>query len=190
MSLTGEQHNFYDQPSRLFFMNASMWGVPFEAFHRFIGPSATMRVKIASAVTVVDAKGPEMDEAETVTLFNDLCVFAPGALIDGRIGWQQVGPRVVNATFTNLSHTIRAGLSFNDRAELTDYVADGRGALAADGKSFTKTRWSTPLGAYRAFGTRRLMSHGEGMWHPSDGEYSYLRFELDEIEYNVAPPRR
>jgi hypothetical protein len=171
-------------------MNASMWGIPFQAFHRFIGPSATMRVKIASAVTVVDAKGAEMDEAETVTLFNDLCVFAPGALIDGRIRWQQVGPRVVKATFTNLSHTVRADLSFNDRAELTDFVADGRGALAADGKSFTRMRWSTPLGAYRAFGTRRLMSHGEGIWHPPDGGYSYLRFELDEIEYNVASPRR
>ena len=52
--------------------------VLFQVFHRFVGPSATMRVKVASVVTMVDAKGPEMDEAETVTLFNDLCVFAPG----------------------------------------------------------------------------------------------------------------
>ena len=81
MSFTGEQYNFYDQPSRLFLMDASMFGVPFQVFHRFVGPSATMRVKVASVVTIVDAKGPEMDEAETVTLFNDLCVFAPGALI-------------------------------------------------------------------------------------------------------------
>ena len=53
--------------------------------------AATMRVKVASALTIVDAKGTEMDEAETVTLFNDLCVFAPGALIDRRIQWQEVG---------------------------------------------------------------------------------------------------
>jgi hypothetical protein len=48
MSFTGEQYNFYDQPSRLFLMDASMFGVPFQAFHRFVGPSATMRVKVAS----------------------------------------------------------------------------------------------------------------------------------------------
>lgn len=187
MPLTGEQYNFYDQPSRLFFMNASRWGLPFQAFHQFIGPSARMRVKVLSAVTVVDAEGPEMDEAETVTLFNDLCLLAPGALIDGRIGWQQLRPQVVSATFTNLSHTVRAVLSFNDRAELTEFVADGRGALAADGKSFVRMRWSTPVGDYRAFGAHRLMSHGEAIWHPPDGGYSYLRFELDEIEYNVEP---
>jgi hypothetical protein len=50
--------------------------------------------------------------------------------------------------------------------------------------------WSTPLGDYRAFGTHRLMSHGEAVWHPTTGGCSYLRFDLDEIEYNVAPRRR
>ncbi|MEP6919303.1 MAG: DUF6544 family protein, partial [Acidobacteriota bacterium] len=113
MSFTGEQYNFYDQPSRLFLMDASMFGVPFQAFHRFVGPSATMRVKVAALVTIVDAKGPQMDEAETVTLFNDLCVFAPGALIDRGIEWQELEPHTVSASFTNLSHTVRAVLSFN-----------------------------------------------------------------------------
>jgi hypothetical protein len=189
MSFSGEQYNFFDQPSRLFLMNASMFGIPFQAFHRFIGPSATMRVKVASVVTVVDAKGPEMDEAETVTLFNDLCVFAPGALIDRRIQWQVIDPQTISASFTNMSHTIRAVLSFNDSGELTNFVADGRAAASADGKSFTKMRWSTPLGDYREFGTHRLMARGEGIWHAPAGDYSYLRFDLDAIEYNVTAPR-
>jgi hypothetical protein len=189
MSFTGEQYNFYDQPSRLFLMDASMFGVPFQAFHRFVGPSATMRVKVAAVVTMVDAKGPEMDEAETVTLFNDLCVFAPGALIDRGIGWQEIDPQTVSASFTNMSHTVRARLSFNDRGELMNFVADGRAAASADGKSFTKMRWSTPLGDYREFGSHRLMARGEGIWHAAAGDYSYLRFDLDAIAYNVAAPR-
>jgi hypothetical protein len=189
MSFSGEQYNFYDQLSRLFLMNASMFGIPFQAFHRFIGPSATMRVKVASVVTMVDARGPEMDEAETVTLFNDLCVFAPGALIDRRIQWQTSDSQAVSASFTNGSYTIRAVLSFNDRAELTNFVADGRAAAAADGKSFTRMGWSTPLGDYREFGSHRLMARGEGVWHAPTGDYAYLRFELDAIEYNVAAPR-
>ncbi|MCU1518082.1 MAG: hypothetical protein JWQ75_2803, partial [Pseudarthrobacter sp.] len=168
-------------------MDASRGGIPVQAFHRFIGPSATMRVKLASAVTVVDAKGPDMDEAETVTLFNDLCVFAPGALVDPGIQWREINPRTVAATFTNGSHTISAVLSFNDAGELENFAADGRGAAAADGKSFTKMRWSTPLSGYRQFGPHRLMQRGEGIWHAPAGDYSYLRFVLDSIEYNVAP---
>ena len=186
MSFTGEQYNFYDQPSRLFLMDASMFGIPVQAFHRFIGSSATMRVKLASIATMVDAKGPEMDEAETVTLFNDMCVMAPGALIDRHIQWQEIDPHNVSASFTHLSHTIRAVLSFNDLGELTTFVADGRGALSADGKSTTTMPWSTPLSNYRAYGSYRLMAHGEGIWHAPAGEYSYLRFDLDTIEYNVG----
>jgi hypothetical protein len=50
-------------------------------------------------------------------------------------------------------------------------------------------RWSTPLGDYREFGSHRLMARGEGIWHAPAGDYSYLRFDLDAIEYNVAGPR-
>jgi hypothetical protein len=189
MSFTGEQHNFYDQPSRLFLMSASMFGIPIQAFHRFVGPSATMRVKAAAVATIVDAKGPEMDEAETVTLFNDLCVFAPGALIDPGIQWHVTNSRTITASFTRLSHTIVADLSFNDAGDLTNFVANGRGAMSADGKVFTRMRWSTPLSDYRGFGSHRLMGQGEGIWHAPDGDYSYLRFYLDAIEYNVGAPQ-
>ncbi|MDR6508529.1 hypothetical protein J2805_004245 [Arthrobacter oryzae] len=39
---------------------------------------------------------------------------------------------------------------------------------------------------YRTFGTHRLMGRGEGIWHAPAGDYSYLRFVLDSIEYNAA----
>lgn len=187
MPFTGEQYNFYDAPARLFFMDATMFGIPVKALHRFVGSSATMRVKLVSLVPIVDASGPIMDKAETVTLFNDLCVFAPGALVSPNISWLEIDENTVRATFTNLAHTVSAVLSFNAAGELIDFVADGRGAVSANGKTFVEMRWSTPLSNYRDFATHRLMSHGEGVWHAAAGNYSYLQFELDHIAYNVGP---
>ena len=46
--------------------------------------------------------------------------------------------------------------------------------------------WSTPLFDYRAFGAHRLMSRGEGIWHAPAGEYVYLRFGLDAIDYSLT----
>jgi hypothetical protein len=66
-------------------------------------------VKVASVVTMVDAKGPEMDEAETVTLFNDLCVFAPGALIGRGIRWQEIAPQTVGASLVKSKLNERDG---------------------------------------------------------------------------------
>jgi hypothetical protein len=188
MSFTGEQVNCYDEPSRVFLMNAKMFGLPVQAYHRFVGLHATMRVKLACLASVVDAKGPAMDEAETVTLFNDLCVFAPAALIDKRIIWEPIDAISARASFTNFAYTARAVLMFNARSELINFIADGRGAMSPDGKTVTKMSWSTPLRDYREFNGRRLMTCGEGVWHASKGVYSYLRFELDDIEYNVSTP--
>src|SRR5664280_2268954 len=71
MGFTGEQVNTYGpQPSRLFFMDATMFGLPVDVLHTYVGPSATMRVKACSLVPMVNAAGPDMDQAETVTVFN------------------------------------------------------------------------------------------------------------------------
>ena len=40
-------------------MDASMFGVPFQALHMYTGASGTMRIKLASLFTIVDAKGPD-----------------------------------------------------------------------------------------------------------------------------------
>ena len=190
MPFTGVQYNFYDAPSRLFYMDATMFGVPVTVFHRFVGPSATMRVKLAALFPLVNASGPIMDKAETVTLFNDLCVFAPGALISPNITWREIDANTVRATFTNLAHTVSAELSFNAAGELIDFVADGRGAMSADGKSFVEMRWSTPLSDYRVFGVHRMAAHGEGVWHAPAGNYAYLEFDIDDVEFNVTATAR
>ena len=192
MSFSGEQHNFYGAasgPSRFFLMDASTLGIPFRVYHRYLDAHATMRVKAASLLTMVDAKGPEMDAAETVTVFNDLCVFAPGALLDHDIRWREIDARTVHARFAYAGHLVRAVLSFNAGDELTDFVSDDRAVVSSKGQAFTKMRWSTPLSDYRAFGSHRLMARGQGVWHAPEGEYAYLRLDLDEIDYNVSNVR-
>jgi hypothetical protein len=64
-----------------------------------------------------------------------------------------------------------------------------RSAASSDGKSFTRMRWSTPLGNYRAFGSHRIISQGEGVWHAPSRTFAYLQFDLDTIEYNTANHR-
>lgn len=91
MTFQGEQVNtFGPNPSRIFFIDATMLGLPVDVLHTFVGPSARMRVRAGSLLRVVDASGPEMDQGETVTVFNDLCVLAPSALIDAPISWQPI----------------------------------------------------------------------------------------------------
>ena len=189
MSFTGEQVNTYGKsPSRLFVMDATLFGLPVDVLHVFVGSSATMRVRLCSLLPMVNAAGPEMDRSETVTLFNDLCVLAPAALIDAPITWHSLDAHRVRAEFTNGAHTVSAELVFNDEHELVNFVSDDRTRASADGRHFTQQRWSTPLSAYRAIDAHRVATHGEARWHAPDpeGEFSYLEFNVDEIAYNTA----
>lgn len=179
-----EQHNFYDEPARLFLMDAALFGIPFTALHVYTGSTATMKVKVASLFDVVDAHGPEMDQSETVTLFNDMCVLAPATLIDRSIRWETLSESSVRAVFTHGKNTIAAKLSFDSRGELIDFVSEDR-YQSADGKTYVRYPWSTPLRDYRDFGGVRLARYGDAVWHMPTGDLVYGRFELLDIEYNA-----
>jgi Family of unknown function (DUF6544) len=188
MCFTGEQTNtFGSEPSRLFFMDATMHGLPVDVLHAYVGPTATMRVKLASLVHMVNASGPEMDQGETVTLFNDMCLMAPAVLVDARIRWQPIDAHHAQGYFTNGDQTVSAELVFDDDGQLIDFVSDDRFRATADGVSFTPQRWSTPDLRYRSSNDRRVLVYGEGRWHapPSENDFTYLEFNVDNLDYNV-----
>jgi len=183
--LVAEQYNFLDEPSRLLYLRGSMFTIPAQGYHRYVGASATMTVKAAAVVPMVKMSGSEMDRGETVTMFNDMCVMAPATLIGGAIVWEPLDDRTARARFTNAGHTIQAELSFNEAGELTNFWSDDRYQTSPDGKSVKKVRWSTPLSDYRSFGSVRLASRGEARWHESGSDYAYIELTIDDVQYNV-----
>jgi hypothetical protein len=185
MPFEAVQQSFADEPTRLFLMRARMYGVPVQAFHRLVGGHATMKVTIAGLIPMVDARGDVMDRTEAVTLFNDMCLLAPGTLLDPGIAWDPVDGRTVRARFTNGGHTIAATLSFGEDGLLENFTSDDRSRSSPDGKTFTRLRFSTPVRSYRIFGAARLAAHGEARWHLPEGEFTYGEFDLVEVAYNV-----
>lgn len=187
MAFTAEQVNRLDLPRRHFLMDATMKGLPVAVLHAFDERGATMRVRLLSVVSMVDAKGPDLTRAETVTLFNDLCILAPGALVSPLIAWEPIDGRRARASFSLRGHKIRAELHFNEAGELVDFSSDDRLAGSPDGRTFTPQRWTTPLRNYAQMGPVRVATHGETVWHPSSGPYAYGEFELTSLVYNVVP---
>ncbi len=136
MPFTGEQVNVYGaDPCRIFFMDATMLGLPVDVLHVFARGAATMRVRLASAVPIVEGAGPEMDRAETVTLLNDLCLLVPAALVGAPITWTSTGADTATATFSLGEQTVTADLRFDAVGRLVDFVSDDRLRASADGRT-------------------------------------------------------
>jgi hypothetical protein len=185
MNFKAEQYEFFEPAKRIFLIRSSLYGLPFEALHLYVGNDATMQVKLLDLFEVADARGPEMNRSETVTLFNDICAFAPAALIDAAVEWQELDAHSVIGTFTNAGNRISAILSFDPDGRLVNFVSDDR-YQTTDGKVYDKYRWSTPLSDYREHQGRNVSSYGEASWSMPDGELTYGRFELVSIQYNVG----
>jgi hypothetical protein len=175
------QYNFFDEPTRLFFMKGQMYGTIVPGYHRYQNEAASMQIKLFGLLNIVNIRGAIMTKAETVTVFNDMCLMAPATLIDKRIEWTAIDSLSAKGTFTNGINKISATIYFNEKGQLINFISDDRSAL-----DMKKYRFSTPVKNYAQIDGRNMMQYGETIWHYPDGEFVYGKFTLKSIEYNVT----
>jgi hypothetical protein len=178
---TSVQYNFFDDPTRLFFMKGKMFGITVPGYHCYQNVTATMQIKLFGIINVVNIKGEILNKAETVTVFNDMCLMAPATLIDKRIEWIAIDSLSAKAIFTNGVNKITATLYFNEQGKLVNFTSDDRSAI--DMKQY---RFSTPVKDYSELNGINIWKYGEAVWHYPDGDFVYGKFYLKSIEYNVT----
>ncbi len=183
MVFKAEQYSFFDTVTRAFYIEASKMGIPAKGLHLYKKGIATMVIKLAGLFKVVDAKGKEMNQGETVTVFNDMCFMAPATLINKTIRWEEVDSLTVKAIYTNEGNTISATLYFNEKGELINFVSNDR-YETADGKTYKNYPWSTPAKDYKDFNGFKLTSFASLYYKRPDTDFCYGEFKLKEIEYN------
>jgi hypothetical protein len=186
MAATSTQLNWFRSPTRLFLMKARMFGLPVRALHIYREEQATFQVRAAGLVTIVDQSGESISGAETVTVLNDMCIFAPGALVDPRLAWEPVDDRTATVTFTNGRRRVSATLLFNERDELADFWSDDR--PESGDNVVHQRRWSTPMFDYRDVGGLRLPTRGDAVYQRPDGPFTYGAFTLRSVAYDVTEP--
>ena len=179
---TSVQYNFFDEPTRLFFMKGKMFGMTVPGYHRYVEANATMDIRLFGLFTIVKQSGEIMNKTETVTLFNDMCLMVPATLIDKRIQWELIDSLTTKAVFTNRGISVSAILYFNEAGQLINFTSDDRTAIT-DMKQY---RFSTPVTDYKNINGINVMTGGEAIWHYPDGEFVYGKFSLKTIHHNLS----
>lgn len=183
MPIWAEQCTFWNIPERAFYIQSNMWGIPFDGFHLFKGPSATMQIKVAALFQVVDAHGPQMDQSETVTMFNDMCLMSPSRWLREDIVWNELDSLTVEAQFKHQGRTITAWLYFDAQGRLSNFKSNDR-FLSEDGISYESYPWSTPVLEYKDYEGYYLPAYAEAIWQTPRGLFCYARFRTKELEFN------
>jgi hypothetical protein len=182
MSLKSVQYNFMDLHSRFFYIVAKKKGIPAIGLHLYQNGRAIFKIKLLGLFTVVDAKGPLMNQGETVTVLNDMCFMAPGALTDKRIKWEIIDELRIKAIFSNENITISAVLYFDEEGRLLNFISNDR--FETDGKEYKNYPWETPLIDYRELNGYRVPSKARVIYKRPEGDFCYGEFEILNIDYN------
>lgn len=176
------QYNFFDDPTRLFFMKAIMFGVTVPGYHCYQQQAAFMDIRFFGWVKLAQHSGAAFTRAETVTLLNDMCLLAPATLIDKRIEWQQLNDSSVRLAFTNQAHRVEATLFFNAEGQLFNFVSNDRLEVNA----MQAYPFKTPVHRYGSFAGMQLPAEAEAVWQYPDGDFVYGQFWVKDVRYNVA----
>lgn len=137
-----------------------------------------MLIRLLSTFTVADAKGKDMDEATLLRYLNEVMWF-PTAYLNHNIQWEPINANSAKAIMSDKGVTVTAILYFDEKGELTNFVAERLCAVTN-----TKETWETPIYEYKQINGIRIPIKGEGVWKLSSEDFSYIRLEVTDIEYN------
>lgn len=139
-----------------------------------------MLIKVPPFFTIADARGDEIDQGTLVRYLNEIMWF-PTAYLEEYIKWESIDSSSARATMTYRGITASAVLYFNEKGEMTNFIA--RRYFTLNGRYSLET-WSTPISKYEEINGFRLPVKGEGVWNLSSGDFPYIRLEITDIEYN------
>jgi hypothetical protein len=179
---TSEQYNFFNEPTRLFFMKGKMFGITVPGYHHYENKQARMNIKLFGLIDIVNIQSPELTKGETVTVLNDMCLMAPASLLNKQIEWEAIDSLKSKIIFTNGNIKVSAVLYFNEKGQLIDFISNDRYETNIN-------QWlpfSTPVSEYQPMNGMNLLSYGEAIWHYTDTAFTYGRFQVKTIEYNTT----
>jgi hypothetical protein len=187
MSGLAHQVDVLDPPRRLYFMTTRMKGLPVAVLHDYTPEMAGMRVRGARLFDLVDQGGADFARIESVTFLNDLCAFAPSALVRPEFAWTPIDDRSAGVTYRIGPNTVTATLFFDEAGDLVDFASDDRADVS--GGAPVPMRWTTPLRDHQEMDGRRVPGHGEAVWHRPDGPFAYGIFDIVDVSFNRVQGR-
>lgn len=182
-NVTVEQTSYTEDVARMFYISMNYNGVTVRALHHYEDYMASMVIKILDLVKVGDARGEKMSSGETVTVFNDMCIFAPMTLIDERISWEAIDDYNAKGTFHNGDISVSAVLTIDEEGKLIDFYSEDR-YQSKTGAEYELVPWSTPISEYTEVQNMKMPKRVQAVWHQEDGDFIYADFTIDKLYFN------
>ena len=185
MPIDGQEYFTTEKPGFVWFAKIK----PFPLFwisgkDTYIDGKGNLQIKLLSLFTVADAKGKETDEGELLRWLAEAPWFPTALLPSQYLQWEEIDSSSAKAVVEYGGFTVSAILHFNDKGEIIQLNADRYKTV---GKSFSKEKWVCYFRDYEMMDNIMIHGTNEAAWKLGDGESSYAKFRITDIEFGKKP---
>jgi hypothetical protein len=142
--------------------------------------SGNMLIKLMALFTIADSKGKEMDQGTMLRYLAEVGWFPSAALCD-HIKWEPIDSLSARATMAYGSVTASGIYRFNESGDVVNFEAQRYGEF--NGK-FSLETWSIATTGWKTFEGIRIAASSEVTWKLKSGDFTWLRLELTDVQYN------
>ncbi|MCB2203539.1 hypothetical protein KQI65_02230 [bacterium] len=153
---------------------------------KYIGGKGEMLIRLRGALTLGLGRGREMDESSLIRYLSEL-PWLPTAFraVEG-LQWEAIDADSAAATLTDSGMTVRGIFHFNADGEISRFETGER--YREMNGSFVRLPWICEYRDYREVDGMRIPHDAEVNWVVDDEPFSYARFQLTSIEYDLPAP--
>ena len=160
-----------------------MMGVlPVEGCDRYLDGRGHMLITFGGLVSLVDARGPKIDQGTLLRFLGEL-VWTPSGALSPTIRWEEVDETRARATMDFGGVSASGVFEFDALGrhvsmQASRYMGGGEQAMLAD--------WHVRSTEWRRFEGVEVPSKGEVLWKLPDGDFSYYQWQITEVSFDRA----
>ena len=163
-------------------------GIYLKGRDKYVDGQGHMLIKLLSLFTVADAKGRETDQGAMLRYLAEIIWF-PSAAVSDYIEWEQINTVTAKATITFGGITASGIFNFDTNYDLISFEAR-RYYSRKDTATLEDWLIQTEQDGYREFDGVRIPAKGSVTWKLEEGDYTWLKLEINEIQYNKQVEER
>lgn len=143
-----------------------------------------MLITVMSTFTVADVKAKELDQSSLIRWLAEATLFPTALLPREGLRWEEMDSNSARAVIEDHGMEVSAVFYFNGKGEITHLETEDRYMTVGDEQ--VRERWSAYYRDYKEMGGFMVPTEIEAVWNLEEGDFSYARFIVDEIEFDGA----
>ena len=171
--IRGEEYFTCSPPGFVWFGRLS-WA---SAVDKYINGKGNLKVKVASLIPVVNAKGKAADQGEFLRWLAEAVWYPTALLPSEKVTWEAIDDKSAKIIYQDEHIQTEGVFHFNYAGQITHFTAK---RFMDDNRL---ENWTTRCEAYRLVQGMQIPYYAEASWNFSTGDFTYAKFELEEIVY-------